>query len=111
MFKGDPLRITDTFCTCHVGARAIGGCAHALAVLILIGQLLGIGIIEPREPTRSEEMLIRGPVLPRKGADGSNMNESDTNGRSDSEADSTEESDNSCGHRRDLQHCFKFLTT
>jgi len=61
LFKGDPLTLTDTLCSCHGGLRPIGGCAHAIAILILLGQRAGY--LEQREPTRSELMLKRGLVL------------------------------------------------
>ena len=38
----------------------IGGCAHATAILTLLGQRAGY--LQQREPTRSEQMLKRGPV-------------------------------------------------
>ena len=58
LFKGDPFELHDTLCTCHGGLRPIGGCAHAIAVLRLLGQLTYR--ITPDEPTRSEKMLKRG---------------------------------------------------
>ena len=85
LFKGSPLATTDTFCTCHVGARPVGGCAHAIAVLILIGQK--IGNIQPREPTRSELMLHRGLVLFQEKNDSDDENESDQSDNESSEED------------------------
>ena len=41
LFKSSPLEITDTLCSCHGGLRTIGGCAHAIAILIKLGQILG----------------------------------------------------------------------
>ena len=58
LFKGAPAKLQDTLCSCHGGLRPIGGCAHAIAVLRLLGQLTGR--IMPDPPTRSEEMLKRG---------------------------------------------------
>ena len=57
LYKGNPLATTGTFCTCHVGARPVGGCAHAIAVLILLGKL--IGNIEPLEVSRTELIFKR----------------------------------------------------
>ena len=48
----------DTLCTCHGKLRPIGGCAHAIAVLRLLGQLTHR--IAPDEPSRSEKTLKRG---------------------------------------------------
>ena len=55
LFKN--AKLSDTMCTCHGGLRAIGGCAHAIAVLRLLGQLTDR--IEPDKPTRSQTMLKR----------------------------------------------------
>jgi len=57
LFKGSPRTLTDTLCTCHGGLRPIGGCAHAIAILLLLGQLTER--IVAVEPTRSEITLKR----------------------------------------------------
>ena len=44
-------------CTYHGELRAIGGCAHDIAVLRLLGQLTDR--IEPDKPTRSQTKLKR----------------------------------------------------
>ena len=57
LFTGAPRTLFDTLCTCHGGLRPIGGCAHAIAVLLLLGQLTNRFV--PADPTRSEEILKR----------------------------------------------------
>ena len=57
LYKGVPLKLLDTLCSCHGGLRPIGGCAHAIAVLRLLSQLTNR--VEPVQPTRSELMLKR----------------------------------------------------
>ena len=57
LFTGTPRTLSDTLCTCHGGLRPIGGCAHAIAVLLLLGQLTNRFV--PADPTRSEEILKR----------------------------------------------------
>lgn len=79
-FKGSPYKIMDTLCTCHGGLRTIGGCAHAIAILIKLGQI--VGNIEPRKPTASEQMLKRGLVL-----------YNDTQESSDTESDAESDDD------------------
>ena len=58
LFKGGDLELQDTLCSCHGGLRPIGGCAHAIAVLRLLGQLTQR--IIPEKISRSEQMLKRG---------------------------------------------------
>ena len=57
LFKGSPRMLSDTLCTCHGGLRPIGGCAHAIAVLRLLGELTQR--IAPQQPTKSEQLLKR----------------------------------------------------
>ena len=74
LFEGDPRSLTDTLCSCHAGLRPIGGCAQAIAILILLDQRAGY--LGQREPTRSELMLKRGLVLYRESD--SEVSDSDT---------------------------------
>ena len=82
LFKGSPLEITDTLCTCHGGLRTIGGCAHAIAILIKLGQILGN--IEPRQQTISEQILKRGLVLYNDQQDSSDSEDESSSSDSDS---------------------------
>ena len=84
LFKGSPLEITDTLCTCHGGLRTIGGCAHAIAILIKLGQILGN--IEPRQQTISEQILKRGLVLYNDQQDSSDSEDESSSSDSDSSA-------------------------
>ena len=83
LFKGNPLATTDTFCTCHVGARMD-------RAFILLGQL--IGNIESLEVSRTELMLKRGLVLYRDNEISRNIRDniesSDSEGESMSESES-----------------------
>ena len=65
--------------------------AHAIAVLILFGQL--IGNIEPLEVSRTELMLKRGLVLYRDNEDSSDTSDNDNSESSDSEGESMSESE------------------
>ena len=65
--------------------------AHAIAVLILFGQL--IGNIEPLEVSRTELMLKRGLVLYRGNEDSSDTSDNDNSESSDSERESMNESE------------------
>ena len=87
-FKGDPFVITDTLCTCHGGLRTVGGCAHAVSILIMLGQISGN--IAPREPTRLELMLKRSLVL-YQNAESSDI-ESETSDDSDTSRSSDSDS-------------------
>ena len=83
LFKGSPLEITDTLCSCHGDLRTIGGCAHAIAILIKLGQILGN--IEPRQQTISEQILKRGRLVQRP-QDSSGSEDESSSSDSDSSA-------------------------
>ena len=84
LFKGSLLEMMDTLCTCHCGLRTAGGCAHAIAILVKLGQVLGN--IEPRQRTITEQILKRGLVLYNDQQDSSDSEDELSSGDSDSSA-------------------------
>ena len=90
LFKGKPHTLQDTLCTCHGGLRPIGGCAHAIAILCLLGQLTNR--IEPRKQTRSEEML-KCALSYYQNSESESESESESGSGSASESESVSESE------------------
>ena len=85
LYRGVPLKLLDTLCSCHGGLRPIGGCAHAIAVLRLT-QLTNR--VEPVQPTRSELMLKRA-LWHFQGSDSEGSTGSGSGSDSDTESSSS----------------------